>query len=160
MAVAGQFRACCVRDGCGCGAGHATCQDANAERLAHLGQHIPCGGPAVNEAHGHYAYEIHGAAEEQHRHYDTESELRELRSLVAGLREDLRRAEDRIRGLEARRRRPGSSRWRPASPRPISPSPATTSTVAVVTARDATSPSRTSTTPGRRPMPAGSLRHN
>jgi len=55
----------------------------------------------MNEAHGHYAYEIHGAAEEHHRHYDTESELRELRSLVAGLREDLSRAEDRIRGLES-----------------------------------------------------------
>jgi hypothetical protein len=54
----------------------------------------------VNEAHGHYAYEIHGAAEEHHRHYDTESDLRELRSLVAGLREDLGRAEDRIRDLE------------------------------------------------------------
>ena len=54
----------------------------------------------MNEAHGHYAYEIHGAAEEHHRHYDTESELRELQSLVAGLREDLSRAEDRIRGLE------------------------------------------------------------
>jgi len=55
----------------------------------------------MNEAHGHYAYEIHGVAEEHHRHYDTKSELRELRSLVAGLREDLSRAEDRIRGLEA-----------------------------------------------------------
>ena len=55
----------------------------------------------MNETHGHYADEIHGAAEEHHRHYDTESELRELRSLVAGLREDLSRAEDRIRGLEA-----------------------------------------------------------
>ena len=55
----------------------------------------------MNETHGHYAYEIHGAAEEHHRHYDTESELRELRSLVAGLREDLSRAEDRLRGLES-----------------------------------------------------------
>jgi hypothetical protein len=58
-------------------------------------------GLAVNEAHGHYADEIHGAAEEHHRHYDTESELRELASLVAGLREDLSRAEDRIRDLES-----------------------------------------------------------
>jgi hypothetical protein len=58
-------------------------------------------GLAVNEAHGHYSYEIHGAAEEHHRHYDTESELREMASLVAGLREDLSRAEERIRGLEA-----------------------------------------------------------
>jgi hypothetical protein len=55
----------------------------------------------MNETHGHYAYEIHGAAEEHHRHCDTKSELRELQSLVAGLREDLSRAEDRIRGLEA-----------------------------------------------------------
>ena len=55
----------------------------------------------MNETHGHYADEIHGAAEEHHRHYDTESELRTLASLVAGLREDLSRAEDRIRGLEA-----------------------------------------------------------
>jgi hypothetical protein len=55
----------------------------------------------VNETHGHYADEIHGAAEEHHRHYDTESELRDLQSLVAGLREDLSRAEDRIRCLEA-----------------------------------------------------------
>ena len=54
----------------------------------------------MNEAHGHYAYEIHGAAEEHHRHRGTESELREMQSLVAGLREDLSRAEDRIRGLE------------------------------------------------------------
>jgi hypothetical protein len=59
-------------------------------------------GLAVNETHGHYADEIHGAAEEHHRHYDTESELRELQSLVAGLREDLSRAEDRTHGLEAR----------------------------------------------------------
>jgi hypothetical protein len=55
----------------------------------------------VNETHGHYADEIHGAAEEHHRHYDTESGLRALASLVAGLRGDLSRAEDRIRGLEA-----------------------------------------------------------
>ena len=55
----------------------------------------------MNETHGHYAYEIHGAAEEHHRHYDTESELRELQSLVAGLREDLSRTEDRIRDLES-----------------------------------------------------------
>jgi hypothetical protein len=55
----------------------------------------------MNEAHGHYAYEIHGAAGEHHRHYGTECELRELRSLVAGLREDLSRAEERIRGLES-----------------------------------------------------------
>ncbi len=55
----------------------------------------------MNEAHGHYADEIHGAAEEHHRHYDTESELRALQSLVAGLRQDLSRAEDRIRGLES-----------------------------------------------------------
>ena len=55
----------------------------------------------MNETHGHYADEIHGAAEEHHRHYDTESELREMTSLVAGLREGLSRAEDRIRGLEA-----------------------------------------------------------
>ena len=55
----------------------------------------------MNETHGHYADEIHGAAGEHHRHHDTESELRELRSLVAGLREDFSRAEDRIRGLEA-----------------------------------------------------------
>jgi len=58
-------------------------------------------GLAVNEAHGHYACEIHGAAEEHHRHYDTESELRALASLVAGMREDLSHAEERIRGLEA-----------------------------------------------------------
>jgi hypothetical protein len=55
----------------------------------------------VNETHGHYADEIHGAAEEHHRHYDTESGLRALASLVAGLRGHLSRAEDRIRGLEA-----------------------------------------------------------
>jgi hypothetical protein len=58
-------------------------------------------GLAVKEAHGHYADQIHGVAGEHHRHYDTESELRALRSLVAGLREDLARAEERIRGLEA-----------------------------------------------------------
>jgi hypothetical protein len=55
----------------------------------------------VNETHGHDVYEIHGVAEEYHRHHDTESELSELRSLVAGLREDLGRAEDRLAGLEA-----------------------------------------------------------
>ena len=41
VAVAGLFRACCARDGCGWrGADHATYQDANPERLAHLNQHI------------------------------------------------------------------------------------------------------------------------
>jgi hypothetical protein len=55
----------------------------------------------VTETHGHDADEIHGVAEEYHRHHDTESELSELRSLVAGLREDLGRAEDRLAGLEA-----------------------------------------------------------
>lgn len=43
--------------------------------------------------HWHYASDIHGAAEEHHRHYDEESK-------VAGLREDLGRAEARIRDLE------------------------------------------------------------
>lgn len=50
--------------------------------------------------HWHYASDIHGGAEEHHRHYSTESDVRELRSLVAGLREDLGRAEERIRELE------------------------------------------------------------
>jgi hypothetical protein len=44
--------------------------------------------------HWHYADEIHGAAEQHHRHYDTESEIR-------GLREDLNRALARISDLEA-----------------------------------------------------------
>ncbi len=43
--------------------------------------------------HWHYAYEIHGGAQEHHRHHDNESQL-------GGLREDLRRAEERIRDLE------------------------------------------------------------
>lgn len=55
----------------------------------------------MNEVHGHDVYEIHGAAEEYHRHDDTESELSELRSLVAGLREDLGHAEDRLHELES-----------------------------------------------------------
>jgi hypothetical protein len=49
----------------------------------------------VNESHGHYAYEIHGAADEHHRHYD-------LEGLTEGLREDLGRAEARARELEDR----------------------------------------------------------
>jgi hypothetical protein len=44
--------------------------------------------------HWHYADEIHGAAEQHHRHYDTESEIR-------GLRQDLNRALARISDLEA-----------------------------------------------------------
>jgi hypothetical protein len=44
--------------------------------------------------HWHYADEIHGAAEQHHRHYDTESEIR-------GLREDLNRALARISDLES-----------------------------------------------------------
>jgi hypothetical protein len=44
--------------------------------------------------HFHYADEIHGAAQEHHRHYDMESEIR-------GLREDLNRALARISDLEA-----------------------------------------------------------
>ena len=45
--------------------------------------------------HWHYADEIHGAADQHHRHYDTESDSRSLR-------EDLGRAEERIRELEER----------------------------------------------------------
>ncbi len=45
----------------------------------------------MNESHGHYAYEIHGAADEHHRHYE-----------IAGLREDLNRALERIREMEDR----------------------------------------------------------
>jgi len=41
VAMVKLFRACCVRDGCGWrGTEHETCQGANAERLAHLNQHI------------------------------------------------------------------------------------------------------------------------
>jgi hypothetical protein len=43
--------------------------------------------------HRHYADEIHGAAEQHHRHHD-------LESLIDGLREDLNRALERIRELE------------------------------------------------------------
>ena len=45
------------------------------------------------EDHKHNAYDVYGVAEEHHRHYDLEDEAR-------GLREDLRRAEARIRDLE------------------------------------------------------------
>jgi hypothetical protein len=44
--------------------------------------------------HWHYADEIHGAADQHHRHYDIESEIR-------GLREDLNRALARISDLES-----------------------------------------------------------
>ncbi len=41
VAVVKLFRASCLRDGCGWrGADHGTYQDANAERQAHLNQHI------------------------------------------------------------------------------------------------------------------------
>ena len=45
------------------------------------------------EDHKHSAYDVFGVADEHHRHYDLESEVR-------GLREDLSRAEARIRDLE------------------------------------------------------------
>ena len=45
------------------------------------------------EDHKHNAYDVYGVADEHHRHYDTESEIR-------GLREDLSRADARIRDLE------------------------------------------------------------
>ena len=45
VAVVKLFRARRARDGCGWrGADHATYQDANAERLAHLNRHILAGG--------------------------------------------------------------------------------------------------------------------
>lgn len=43
--------------------------------------------------HWHYADEIHGAADQHHRHYD-------LESLIDGLREDLNRSLERIAALE------------------------------------------------------------
>ena len=51
--------------------------------------------------HGHGFYDLHDVAEEHHRHYDIESE-------VAGLREDLGRALERIRVTSV-----GSARSRP-----------------------------------------------
>src|SRR6266496_6402686 len=122
----------------------------------------------MNEAHGHYAYEIHGAAEEHHRHYDTESELRELRSLVAACAKTSAALRIASAAWRAIHRRPGSSSWRPTSPRPISPSPATTAgrrkapagMVPAAGARSATTLSRTTTTPGQRPTSTGSLRHD
>lgn len=106
----------------------------------------------MNETHGHYADEIHGAAEEHHRHYDTESELRALQSLVAALREDL--AAPRITSViwRPRRHRPGSSSWRPTSPPPISPSPATTAGLPKApagTARPASAPECYDPEPGQ-----------
>jgi len=50
--------------------------------------------------HWHYADEIHGAAEQHHRHYD-------LENLVDGLREDLNRALERIHELETAGGGPG-----------------------------------------------------
>ena len=50
--------------------------------------------------HWHYASDIHGGAEEHHRHYDDEREVARLRSQADGLREDLAAAETRIRELE------------------------------------------------------------
>ena len=47
------------------------------------------------EDHKHNAYDVYGVADEHHRHYDTES-------AIAGLREDLGRALERIRDLEDR----------------------------------------------------------
>ena len=52
-------------------------------------------GDYADTQHGHGFYELLDVAEEHHRHYDTESEVR-------GLREDLGRAQERIRELEDR----------------------------------------------------------
>jgi predicted nucleic acid-binding Zn-ribbon protein len=50
-------------------------------------------GAYAEAGHGHQAYDLYDVAEKHHRHYDDES-------TVAGLREDLSRAEERIRELE------------------------------------------------------------
>jgi hypothetical protein len=57
----------------------------------------------------HYADEIHGAAEQHHRHYD-------LENLVDGLREDLNRALERIHELETAAGGPGP--YEPEEPEP------------------------------------------
>jgi predicted nucleic acid-binding Zn-ribbon protein len=56
------------------------------------------------EDHWHYASDIHGGAEEHHRHYDLERDTERLserlREDVRELREDLAKALDRIAALE------------------------------------------------------------
>lgn len=47
------------------------------------------------EDHKHNAYDVYGVVDEHHRHYD-------LENLIEGLREDLGRAQERIRELEDR----------------------------------------------------------
>jgi hypothetical protein len=58
------------------------------------------------EDHWHYVSDIHGAAEEHHRHYDEENRttileemLREARDEIAKLREELVNAERGLRVL-------------------------------------------------------------
>jgi hypothetical protein len=53
----------------------------------------------VND-HWHYASEIHGGAEEHHRHYDEERELASVRRDLDHVIADLRAALDRIGALE------------------------------------------------------------
>ena len=61
-----------------------------------------------DDGHWHYAYDIHGGAEELHRHYDLERddeaaqrEIQRLQRDVDDLRGQLGGALDRIRQLEA-----------------------------------------------------------
>jgi hypothetical protein len=49
----------------------------------------------VSADHWHYASDIHGGAEEHHRHYDTEREIEQLRRELAADVRQLRSQADR-----------------------------------------------------------------
>jgi chromosome segregation ATPase len=59
------------------------------------------------ERHGHDAFEVNGVAEASHQHYDVNREVEQLRSELAGLRDDLSDAEGRISDLETKLDVPG-----------------------------------------------------
>jgi len=51
--------------------------------------------------HWHYASDIHGGAEEHHRHYDTEREIEQLRRELAAAVESIRELAADVRQLRS-----------------------------------------------------------
>lgn len=51
-------------------------------------------------SHRHWDSDLDGVAPSSHEHYDLEHKIRDLESLIAGLREDLGAAVERIHDLE------------------------------------------------------------
>ena len=61
----------------------------------HRGEYAPA-------SHNHYVYDVHGAAQEYHRHYDLESEQSGQDERITGLEERIANLADQITVLEAR----------------------------------------------------------